>query len=108
VRLKRRYAEAGLTPTASELPDYLPLLLEFADLAPEAGERLLVELRPSLELVRARLHQTGSPYALLLDALCAALPKPTRAQVAVARRMAAQGPPTELVGLEPLAAGPSR
>ncbi len=35
----------------------------------------------------------------------AALPRPTRAQVAAARRLAEEGPPTELVGLEPFAAG---
>ena len=104
VRLKRRYAEAGLPLGGEELPDYLPVLLEFAALAPEEGEAVLNELRPPLELVRSRLHQTGSPYAGLLDALVGALPKPTKAQVAAARRLAEEGPPAELVGLEPFGA----
>lgn len=104
VRLKRRYAEAGLPMTESELPDYLPVLLEFAALAPEQGEALLNDLRAPLELVRARLHEKESPYADLLDALVAALPKRTKAQAEAARRLAQDGPPAELVGLEPFAA----
>lgn len=104
VRLKRRYTEAGLPLEGGELPDFLPVLLEFAALVPEDGEALLNELRAPLELVRSRLHQTGSPYAELLDALVAALPKPTRAQLAAAHKLADEGPPAELVGMEPFTA----
>jgi nitrate reductase molybdenum cofactor assembly chaperone NarJ/NarW len=104
VQLKRRYAEAGLPLTGGELPDFLPVLLEFASLAPESGEALLNELRAPVEVVRARLHEHESPYALLLDTLVGALPKPTRAQIEAARRLAADGPPAELVGLEPFGA----
>jgi nitrate reductase delta subunit len=107
VRLKRRYAAAGLPLTGGELPDFLPVLLEFAALAPESGEALLNELRAPLEVVRARLYEHESPYALLLDALVDALPKPTPAQVEAARRLAADGPPVELVGLEPFAGAAS-
>jgi nitrate reductase molybdenum cofactor assembly chaperone NarJ/NarW len=105
VRIKRRYAEAGLPFTAGELPDYLPALLEFAALSPITGRALLGEFRVPLELVRTRLHELSSPYADLLDIVVAALPRPTKAQVAAARRLAAEGPPTELVGLEPFAVG---
>ncbi|HUK94190.1 MAG TPA: nitrate reductase molybdenum cofactor assembly chaperone [Gaiellaceae bacterium] len=101
VRLKRRFAEAGLPLTGNELPDYLPVLLEFTALAPREGEALLNELRPSLELVRSRLHDTGSPYAPLVDVVVGALPRPTKEQLATARRIASEGPPAELVGLEP-------
>jgi nitrate reductase delta subunit len=107
VRLKRRYAEAGFELDAAELPDYLPVMLEFAALAPEVGEALLNEHRPAIELVRARLHERRSPYAELLDALVAALPRATKAQLAAARRTAEEGPPTELVGLEPFEARPA-
>ena len=105
VRLKRRYAEAGLELDPTELPDYLPAMLEFAALTPEAGEALLNGHRPAIELVRARLHERESPYAALLDELVAALPRATRAQLAAAQRAAEEGPPAELVGLEPFAAG---
>jgi nitrate reductase delta subunit len=101
VRLKRRYADAGCPLTGPELPDYLPVLLEFAELFPASGEALLNEHRAALELVRSRLHQTGSPYAALLDALVAGLSKPTRVQLSTAERLAQEGPPAELVGLEP-------
>ena len=104
VRLKRRYAEAGLPLVDGELPDYLPVLLEFAELRPDEGIELLVGLRPSLELVRAALHRRQSPYAGLLDAVCNALPKPTARQLEQARRLALEGPPAELVGLDPFTA----
>jgi nitrate reductase delta subunit len=100
VRLKRRYADAGQPLLAGELPDYLPVVLEFAALDAERGEALLNELRAPLELVRSRLHDTESPYARLLDAVVAALPRPSRNQLAAARRIAEEGPPGELVGLE--------
>ena len=104
VRLKRRYAEAGLPFEGSELPDYLPVLLEFASLRPEEGRELLTSFRAPLELVRAALHDRGSPYAGALDALCEALPHPTARQLEEARRLAEEGPPAELVGLEPFGA----
>lgn len=103
VRLKRRFVDAGLPLASSELPDYLPVLLEFASLRPAEGTELLNAFRAPLELVRASLHDRDSPYAGLLDALCLALPRPTARQVAEARRLAEVGPPAELVGLEPFA-----
>ncbi len=104
VRLKRRYAEAGLPFEGSELPDYLPVMLEFASLRPDEGTELLASFRAPLELVRAALAHRGSVYAGVLDALCEALPQPTARQLAEARRLAEEGPPAELVGLEPFGA----
>ena len=104
VRLKRRYAEAGLPFAGSELPDYLPVVLEFASLRPEEGRELLASLRAPLELVRAALHDRDSGHAGVLDALCHALPQPTARQLDEARRLAEEGPPAELVGLEPFGA----
>ena len=104
VRLKRRYAEAGHPFEGSELPDYLPVMLEFASLRPEEGTELLASLRAPLELVRAALHDRGSLHAGVLDALCHALPQPTARQLEEARRLAEEGPPAELVGLEPFGA----
>lgn len=107
VRLKRRYAEAGLELAGTELPDYLPVMLEFAALAPsEAGAALLAEHREPLELVRFRLHERGSPYARLLDALVASLPALTPVQRERIERLADEGPPAELVGLEPYGPDP--
>jgi nitrate reductase delta subunit len=105
IRLKRRYAESGLVLAEGELPDFLPVLLEFAALDPARGEPLLVELREPVELVRRRLHERGSRYAPLLDALVATLPSLTKAQAARLRRLAEEGPPAELVGLDPVPEG---
>ena len=78
--------------------DYLPVLLEFAAERPEEGRELLTSFRPPLELIRAALHDRGSLYAGVLDALCEALPRPTARQLDEARRLAEEGPPAELVG----------
>ena len=107
VRLKRRFADVGFPLADGELPDFLPVLLEFAALAPTDGEALLNELRAPLELVRSRLHDRDSPYGPLLDAVVAALPRRTKAQTHAARRLAESGPPAELVGLDPFAVGAS-
>lgn len=104
VRLKRRYAEAGLQLADGELPDYLPVLLEFAGQRPDEAIELLVGLRASLELVRTALHGQESLYAGLLDAVCVVLPRATARQLEQARRLALEGPPAELVGLEPFTA----
>lgn len=104
LRLKRLYAAAGLELASGELPDYLPLLLEFAALAPAgAGETLLREYRPSLELLRRSLREAGNPYADVLDALCSALPRLTALEREHVRRLGAEGPPDEQVGLQPFA-----
>lgn len=103
LRIKQRYAAAGLELDTDELPDFLPLMLEFAALEPRPGAELLNEHREALELLRAGLHEAGSPFALALDAVVASLPRLTRLQAARAARMAADGPPSEEVGLEPFA-----
>ncbi|HEX6763457.1 MAG TPA: nitrate reductase molybdenum cofactor assembly chaperone [Gaiellaceae bacterium] len=104
LRLKRLYTAAGLELEGGELPDYLPLMLEFASLAPdEAGEELFREHRPGLELLRAGLHDAESPYADVLDALSACLPRLTPLERERIRALAAEGPPSEQVGLQPFA-----
>lgn len=103
--LKQRYASTGLPPAAEggELPDFLPMLLEFAALEPEAGLAALDRHREALELLRASLHEQDSPWAPLLDAVVLPLPGLTRVQLARIRRLAREGPPEEEVGLEPFA-----
>lgn len=99
--LKQRYAAAGLDVADAELPDYLPLVLEFAVLAGDPGLEILARHRTSIELIRASLHAAGSPWAPLLDAVALPLPGLTRAQAARVRKLAQEGPPGEQVGLEP-------
>ncbi len=101
VRLKRVVEAAGYRFAGRELPDYLPLLLEFAAREPATGSALLAEHRVGLELLRAALHDAGSPYADVVDAICLSLPPLDAAGREVVQRLAAEGPPTETVGLEP-------
>jgi nitrate reductase delta subunit len=103
IALKRRLRAAGLELTGGELPDHLAVLLELRALAPEEGAAALAELRPPFELVRARLSETGSPYRHVVDAVAATLPRLSREDRAAAERLAVDGPPGELVGLEPFA-----
>jgi len=92
----------GFEPVGSELPDYLPLVLDFAALHPR-GEKLLRAHRAELELLLRALRDAESPYASVVEAVCAALPAPRRVDLALVRRLAESGPPAEEVGLEPFA-----
>lgn len=103
VGIKRLLRAVGLEPADGELPDHLAVLLELRALAPSDGADVLRELRPAFELVRSRLHETGSPYRHVLDAIAATLRRATRAEREAAARLASDGPPGELVGLEPFA-----
>jgi len=100
--LKERYRRAGLELGSGELPDYLPVVLEYAatgDLAD--GLALLQQHRAGVELLRLALRDAGSPYADVVEAVCALLPGPSPQDEAAARRLARTGPPEETVGLEP-------
>ena len=101
---KAAYRAAGFEPVTQdgELPDYLPLVLDFAALHPR-GERLLCAHRADLELLLRALRQAASPYADVLEAVCAQLPGLGRPDLARVRRAWQEGPPREDVGLEPFA-----
>jgi nitrate reductase delta subunit len=108
LRFKHAYRHAGVELGDEELPDHLPVLLEFAaTVDPIGGERLLGEHVPVLELLRLSLSDNGSPYAGVLAAIGATLPPPTTADRRRIAELAAQGPPEEEVGLEPFAMDPS-
>ena len=99
---KTAYRAAGLAPAGTELPDYLPVVLDFAAVAP-GGEDLLRRHRADLELLRRALHEAGTPYARVVDAVCAQLPRLGRRDLLRVRAAEQQGPPAEDVGLEPFA-----
>ncbi|MBL8700771.1 MAG: nitrate reductase molybdenum cofactor assembly chaperone [Alphaproteobacteria bacterium] len=72
VDLVELYRRHGLDVTAKELPDYLPLVLEFFSvMAPGAAREHLAETTPILARLKARLEARGSDYASLFDALIA-------------------------------------
>ena len=65
--LQGTYCRAGYEPAASELPDFLPLVLEFLSEAPE-GPRppVLSRLGVAVATVAKRLEEAGSIYAGIL------------------------------------------
>jgi nitrate reductase delta subunit len=74
LRLKRLYRAAGFVVEGGELPDYLPLVLEFAAHDREHGKWVLREYRAGLELLHTHLREKRNPYAELLEAVRAGLP----------------------------------
>ncbi len=102
-RFKQHYRDSGfLVDTRGELPDYLPMVLEYAALGDTAaGTELLQAYRPSLELLRLALVDSRVTYADVLTAVCATLPGASPSDRAAVMQMAGAGPPTETVGLEP-------
>jgi len=104
LRLRKLYRAAGLPQDGSELPDFLPVMLEFAAFAePGRGEVILREHRPAIELIRLSLHEQRSPYAEVLDAVCEQVGGLSAGERLGLEQLVAQGPPQELVGLEPFA-----
>ena len=102
--MKQTYARVGYPLDTTELPDYLPLVLEFASEVPERGLPMLAENRAAIEVIRRSLRHDGSPHALLINALTFFLPGLDEETVAEMQKLIVQGPPQESVGLEPYAA----
>ncbi|MFQ6391819.1 nitrate reductase molybdenum cofactor assembly chaperone [Nocardia sp. KC 131] len=108
LRFKHAYRHAGVELGDKELPDHLPVLLEFAaTVDPIGGERLLGEHVPVIELLRLSLADNGSPYSGVLSAIVATLPPLTTADRRRIAELAAQGPPEEEVGLDTFAMDPA-
>ncbi len=69
VDLAATYAQAGMELKAGELPDFLPIALEFASTQPEAtGDAFVAEFAHILNLIHSSLARRGSPYAAVLAA----------------------------------------
>ena len=99
---KAAYRAAGFEPADDELPDYLPLVLDFAALHPD-GQKLLRAHRADLELLLRALRQAESPYASVIEAVGGLLPALRKPDLALVAKAWTDGPPTEDVGLEPFA-----
>ncbi|MBK9159865.1 MAG: nitrate reductase molybdenum cofactor assembly chaperone [Propionibacteriaceae bacterium] len=98
--VKARYRESGLVvDTGGELPDYLPMVLEFAVADRERGLELLERFRASVELIRLGLHQDRLPHAGVLTAICAHLPGPSPTSRSEVQDKFGAIQPMELVGL---------
>jgi nitrate reductase molybdenum cofactor assembly chaperone NarJ/NarW len=72
------YRGHGLEPAASELPDFLPLFLEFVSLLPgDAARALLAEPAGILQALAERLAARNSAYAAVFQALAAVVNAPS-------------------------------
>jgi nitrate reductase delta subunit len=67
--LKGIYQKRGWEICSNELPDYLPLLLEFTFKNLEEGLKLLSSYKREIEKITNALEEINSPYKELLKAL---------------------------------------
>ncbi|AZI59142.1 nitrate reductase molybdenum cofactor assembly chaperone [Nakamurella antarctica] len=105
LRFKQVYMAAGVDLGDIELPDHLCVVLEFAATVDgEQGQQLMLDHRAGLELLRLSLHDIKSQWGHLLDVVTATLPALRGDERDAVRRLAAEGPPEEEVGLAPFAA----
>jgi nitrate reductase delta subunit len=80
VDLARTYAAAGLMLKEGELPDYLPVVLEFASTQPPREARaFLGEIAHLVNAIFSALLQRGSRYAAVMGALLDLAGEPARA-----------------------------
>ncbi len=104
LRFKQTYLRSGFLLDDSELPDHLCVVLEYAATVDQTlGRRLLLDHRAGLELLRMSLAETGSGWAGAVAAVSATLPSLQGDEWEAIRRLAAEGPPEEEVGLTPYA-----
>ncbi|HET6562964.1 MAG TPA: nitrate reductase molybdenum cofactor assembly chaperone [Marmoricola sp.] len=104
LRFKQTYLRSGFVLDGSELPDHLCVVLEYAALVDhELGRQLMLDHRAGLELLRLSLADMESPWSPVVDALCATFPRLRGDEQEAIRRLAAEGPPEEEVGLTPYA-----
>lgn len=99
---KQAYRDSGLVVDLDgELPDYLPMVCEFAVRDAVRGRDLLIRYRTSLELLRLQLIDDNLPQAGVLAAICDTLPgrsPRTRTEVGALHGAVM---PFETVGLDP-------
>lgn len=70
IDLTQTYEKAGLFLAPDELPDYLPVVLEFASTQPpEKARAFLSEMAHILNAIFSALQQRGTRYASVLGAL---------------------------------------
>lgn len=70
IGLRRHYAAAGLEMVSGELPDYLPLILEYAaTLDVDKAWAFLAETAQAVEILASNLRRADSLYAKVVGAL---------------------------------------
>jgi nitrate reductase molybdenum cofactor assembly chaperone NarJ/NarW len=103
VQFKQLYRQHGveLDDADAELPDYLPVVLEFgATVAPGVAWKLLNDHRVGIELLRRALDRRGSAWLDVVQAVRATLPALDGDDEQALAQLIAQGPPQETVGID--------
>jgi nitrate reductase delta subunit len=114
IDLKNLYEQNGLSIDSGELPDFLPLFLEFLSLVPpEEGRDLLGDAHHVLAALGERLQKRDSAYAAVFAALTALASKPDTATEESMLIDGADADPADLAALdavwaeEPVTFGPA-
>lgn len=94
------YRAAGWEIDANELPDYLPMVLEFSARSEDPiAEALLAAHLEGVEVLRAALEGMNSPWANVIRAVTLSSPPVDRETRERVLALVTEGPPTETVGL---------
>ena len=100
VEFKETYQAAGFDLGPEELPDFLPVVLEFGAVGEvDVALELLAAHRAGLEVLEAALDRFSSPYVDVVRALLVVVPAAPEGMTAA--ELAAYGPPVEQVGISP-------
>lgn len=103
VALLELYKTKGLELSANELPDYLPVFLEFLSTLPEdEAASLLGEAAHVLSALGERLHKKGSPYRAVFGALTALAADPADAEALAALMQEPEDNPDDLEAMDRL------
>ncbi|MEQ1618111.1 MAG: nitrate reductase molybdenum cofactor assembly chaperone [Terricaulis sp.] len=101
VELLKLYSSRGLELTAKELPDHLPVFLEFLSMAPtDEAAALLGEAAHVLEALRERLKKRRSPYVRVFDILMALVETKRNAEALSALLQEPDDDPDDLEALD--------
>lgn len=74
LELKQHYKKSGLEVTDKELPDYLPLLLEFfANADEQDSEPIMSKYKENIQALHVQLKEAGSMYEPILAAILLAI-----------------------------------
>ena len=100
VRFVEAYRAAGWEVAADELPDYLPMVLEFSAISDSPiAQELLAAHQDGIEVLRTALEAVPSSYAHVVEAVSLSLPKIDEETRQRYLNLVNEGPPTETVGM---------
>jgi nitrate reductase delta subunit len=100
VNLLQMYEAHGFEMSTHELPDYIPLFLEFLSQHEQVeAEQLLHDAMPVLSLLGARLTERGSEFSAIFDALSGFAGEP-EALAEIRQQAATEGEDETLVNMD--------